>query len=283
MTIRVSALFHYPVKSCAGIAVTELSLDDWGAVDDRRWMLVRPDYTFITQREVGSLALIGAHVRKGGLHLTHARMESLDVPYPREDASRHLVTVWDDAALTQDAGDEAAEWCSRATGVACRLVHIAPDAERPLQHRYAGSVDPVGRHVALSDGAPLLILSEGSLATLNEHLAEKCLAPVGFDRFRPNVVLSGAGSHEEDTWHSIEINGITIGVGSLCARCVMTTIDQSVGIPASRLTGEPGGEPLRTLATYRKQGGGVMFGMNATNASPGVVRVGDEVVVRALR
>lgn len=283
MSIRVSGLFIYPIKSTAGTAVEEIALDDWGAVNDRRWMLVDYGNRFITQRESGALALITAKLNADGIRLHHSQLPSLDVAIPPDDAPKHAVVIWDDTALAQDAGDAAAEWCSKATGVSCRLMHIARDAERPLQHKYAGSVNPIGRHVALSDGAPLLLLSEASLGTLNEHLTRKNISSVGFDRFRPNVVLSGAESHAEDTWHSIEINGITIGVGSPCPRCVITTIDQSRGVRSASVTGEPGGEPLRSLAAYRRQGNGVMFGMNATNATSGVIRVGDEVIVRALK
>lgn len=283
MTIRVSSLFIYPVKSTAGIPVSELALDDLGAVNDRRWMLVDYNDRFITQREVGSLALIGAQIDGQGLLLRKNSMEALTVALPSEAAPKRSVVVWDDSVLVRDAGDAAAAWCSQATGMQCRLVHISRDANRLLQHKYAGSVNPSGRHVALSDGAPLLLLSEASLATLNERLASKNIAALGFDRFRPNIVLSGADSHGEDTWHSIEINGVLIGVGSPCPRCVITTIDQSRGERSPSREGEPGGEPLRTLASYRRQGSGVMFGMNATNATPGVICVGDEVIVKALR
>ncbi|MBL0172946.1 MAG: MOSC domain-containing protein [Gemmatimonadaceae bacterium] len=51
----------------------------------------------------------------------------------------------------------------------------------------------------------------------------------------------------------------------------MTTVDP--------LTGEKGLEPLRTLATYRRQNGSVMFGMNATHGAIGIIRVGDVVRV----
>ncbi|MEO7998902.1 MAG: MOSC N-terminal beta barrel domain-containing protein [Gemmatimonadaceae bacterium] len=283
MSILVSALFIYPIKSAAGIPVSELELDDLGAVNDRRWMLVDNNDRFITQREAGSLALIGVQVSAQGLVLRNSRMEALSVDVPHADFPRRSVIVWDDSVLVQDAGDTAAAWCSQAIGMQCRLVHIARDAERPLQHKYAGSVNPLGRHVALSDGAPLLLLSEASLATLNDRLVSKDISSLGWDRFRPSVVLSGADSHAEDTWHSIEINGVEIGVGSPCPRCVITTIDQTRGERSPSREGEPGGEPLRTLATYRRQGTGVMFGMNATNATPGIIRVGDEVVVKSLR
>ena len=56
-----------------------------------------------------------------------------------------------------------------------------------------------------------------------------------------------------------------------CARCATTTVDQA--------TGERGQEPLRTLATFRKQGNEVMFGQNVVHAGPGRIRVGDPVEV----
>jgi MOSC domain-containing protein len=55
-----------------------------------------------------------------------------------------------------------------------------------------------------------------------------------------------------------------------CARCVVTTIDQQ--------TAEPGHEPLRTLATFRKRHNGVHFGQNLLHRAPGRVQVGDAAV-----
>ena len=56
---------------------------------------------------------------------------------------------------------------------------------------------------------------------------------------------------------------------------MVTTIDQA--------TTEQGVQPLRMFATYRRQGGEVMFGMNATHAHPGSIHVDDEVRVLARR
>lgn len=229
VTIRISHLFRYPVKSTAGTAVQQLELDALGAVDDRRWMLVDAHNKFMTQREAGALALIHSYVEEGGVRLEANGKAALRVNEPGLSAPSMEVVVWDDVARVADAGDEAARWCSDVLGVSCRLTHIASSSRRPLQPRYAGLIDPQDRYVALSDGAPLLLASEASLGMLNEHLIARQVTPVGFDRFRPNVVLSGASAHEEDTWRTIEIAGITIGVGSPCARCVMTTIANRAG------------------------------------------------------
>jgi hypothetical protein len=52
---------------------------------------------------------------------------------------------------------------------------------------------------------------------------------------------------------------------------VVTTTDQA--------TGERGQEPLRTLATYRRRDGEVMFGQNLVHERPGRLCVGDEVLL----
>ena len=49
-----------------------------------------------------------------------------------------------------------------------------------------------------------------------------------------------------------------------CERCVTTTVDQE--------TGTIGKEPLRTLATYRKQGSNVLFGQNLIHLGRGEIR-----------
>jgi uncharacterized protein YcbX len=56
-----------------------------------------------------------------------------------------------------------------------------------------------------------------------------------------------------------------------CDRCVVTTTDQT--------TGERGVEPLRTLATYRRSNGKVLFGQNVVHAGTGRLRVGDALLV----
>ena len=283
MSLRVSSLFIHPIKSAAAIAVDELLLDELGAVNDRRWMLVDGLGRFFTQRELGALALIRVQVRADGLTLHSDGRDSLHIDVPHDVAVVTHATVWGDSVPVWDAGDVAAEWCSAVVSVQCRLVYLAPTAARPLHPKYAGSVNPEQRHVALSDGAPLLIIGEGSLRHLNERLAERGIKPVGLDRFRPNLVIAGAAPHEEDTWRTIRIGDTIFGVGTPCPRCVMTTIEQHTGRRAPQQPGEQGGEPLRTLATYRRQGTGVMFGMNVTNATAGMVRVGDAVTVTEFR
>jgi uncharacterized protein YcbX len=94
-------------------------------------------------------------------------------------------------------------------------------------------------------------------------------------RFRANIWLDGIDAHEEDRWRTVRVGNVALWLGTPCPRCVLTTVDPD--------TQEQGVEPMRTLSTYRRQDGGVVFGVNTTHANTGVIRVGDTVVVQQRR
>lgn len=104
--------------------------------------------------------------------------------------------------------------------------------------------------VSMADGYPYLMISEASLSDLNKKLKHA----VSMNRFRPNLVVSGFNAHEEDKHFALQIGAVNFKAVKPCARCVITTIDQS--------TLEKGKEPLRTLSTYRKDGNKINFGQN---------------------
>ena len=56
-----------------------------------------------------------------------------------------------------------------------------------------------------SDGYPVLVTSSASLDALNDKLVTAGHAPVGIERFRPNIVLGGLEPHDEDRLKTIEI------------------------------------------------------------------------------
>jgi uncharacterized protein YcbX len=174
------------------------------------------------------------------------------------------VTVWDDTCSATWLGEPSARWFSEFLETDCNLVHMADRHVRPADPIFA----PPGARVSFADGFPFLLISEESLADLNRRL----VAPLPMNRFRPNLVVAGGEPYAEDGWKRIEIGGLSLRVVKPCGRCVVTTTDQD--------TGERGQEPLRTLATYRRQDGLVMFGQNVIHEAPGRLRVGDAVVLR---
>ncbi|MCB2030574.1 MAG: MOSC domain-containing protein, partial [Rhodoferax sp.] len=54
----IARLFIYPVKSCAGVELTEAILTETGLDLDRSWMVVEDGGMFVTQREQPRMALI---------------------------------------------------------------------------------------------------------------------------------------------------------------------------------------------------------------------------------
>lgn len=271
--MHVAALYVHPLKSAAPVQVETMALDEWGAVNDRRWMLIDDRRMAITQREVPALALIRAH--PGSVHGTLTLHAPGLPPFDASISHREVkpVEIWKDMVDAHDAGDDAAQWCSRAIGQSCRLVYLHRDSVRPLDPKYAGALNPTSRRVAFSDGAPLLLLGQSAIDVLNERLLEQGKGALGVERFRPNILISGVmPAHDEDEWLEILVGSVRVGVGSLCPRCVLTTVDQQRGE-------RDGPEPLRTLATYRRIDGQAMFGVNATHASVGEIRTGDVVTV----
>lgn len=276
--LRVGALFRYPLKSAAGERCRVVSLDRFGVRNDRRWMIVDPMAGRpITQREAPDLARLEARETGAGLELDWrgpppSGADALDgsrlrVARPARGDLRLSVSIWGDTVHLPLADEEANAWITATLGREARLAFMPDDVERPVNPRYAGADD----RTSLTDGYPLHLVGSGSLDDLNARLEE----PVGVERFRPNLLIDGPPAFDEDDWGEIRVGGCELRVVKPCPRCTVTTVD-----PA---TGERGPEPLRTLSTYRKRDGGVMFGQNALHRGDGTIRVGDSVEVLSRR
>jgi uncharacterized protein YcbX len=264
MSITVSALYRYPIKSCKGHALQEAHTDARGIVGDRSMMVVDIYNEFLTQRELPRLALIEPVLRGEEVTLRAPGMEELSFA-PTNDGRRVQARVWKSICDAIDQGNEAALWLQDFLAAPVRLVRMADDFHRPLNPQYARSASDT---TGFADGYPFLVLSQASLDDLNARLS----MPIPMNRFRPNIVVSGCAPHAEDDWHDFSINGIRFAGVKLCARCPIPTIDQERG----EVTGR---EPIKTLATYRTIQQQVMFGQNAIAANTGVLHVGDIVVV----
>ena len=264
MSIRLSGLNIYPIKSTRGIQLDESAVDEFGLRYDRRWMVVDQAGVFLSQRNHPRLALVVPSIMDGALLVDAPGMPTLRTPLHPRNTVATSVTVWDDACPATWVGDQAAEWFSDFLGSACTLVHMADQVVRPADPTFA----PPGVRVSFADGFPFLMISEESLADLNHRLTD----PLPMNRFRPNLVVAGGEPYAEDGWRRIEIGDVRLQAVKPCARCLVTTTDQA--------TGERGKEPLRTLATYRKVGGEVMFGQNMVHENTGRLRIGDLVAMR---
>lgn len=224
-------------------------------------MVVDDRFRFLTQREHPRLALIAVELKDDHLLVNAPEMPSLVVPFAPKQPRSVAAVVWEDTVSAVDVGQDAARWFSEFLGIPSRLVFMPDSCGRKATKKAYTS--PVG----FADAYPLLLISEASLSDLNARLIE----PVPMNRFRPNLVISGCEAYAEDTWAEISIGGIGLHVVKACARCVITTVNQT--------SGEKGKEPLRTLATYRSVNGNVLFGQNLIHAGKGTLMVGDRMTV----
>ena len=259
--IRVESLHTYPVKSCRGISLDEADVVATGLRWDRRWMVVDADGGFLSQRSHPVLASVGTRIERDRLVLGAAGQPDLEIALEEPETDDRSVTVWKDTCRATGEGPVAAAWFEELLGVPCELVRQPESAVRAVDPKHSQP----GDRVAFADGYPFLLLSRASVEELNRRLEE----PVPADRFRANIVVDGCAAHAEDDWRTVTIGDVVFEVAKPCSRCVVVTTDQ--------LNGRRSPEPLRTLATYRRVGGEILFGQNLVHRSIGRIRVGDRV------
>ncbi|MBL8146520.1 MAG: MOSC domain-containing protein [Anaerolineae bacterium] len=269
---HVASLTIYPVKSCAGISLDQVTIGRTGPELDRRWMIVADDdgeMLAVTQREMPKLALAQPSINGGELIVRAPGMSALRLPIEDDRPANRSVLLRADALQVIDEGLEAAERFGDLLEAEVRLVRLPEAAGRLVSPKYA----PEAAYTSLTDGYPVLLLSSASLDDLNRRLYEQGKPAIEMRRFRPTIVVSGVPAYAEDEWRRIRLGEIPFDVVKPCARCVMTTVD-----PARGEVVDPH-EPLATLATYRRVEGKVMFAQNLVHRATGVLRVGDELTV----
>ncbi|MGW0363012.1 MOSC domain-containing protein [Streptomyces sp. NPDC002990] len=267
----VQSLHVHPVKSLAGTAPDAMAVEPWGPAGDRRWALVDSAGAVITQRQQPRLALAAARPwGDGGVVVSAPGMADLRVEVPGA-GPLETVLLFGKKVETVAAASAAADWFGAYLGSPARLVHLDdPAVRRPVDPDYALP----GETVSLADGYPLLMTTLASLDVLNSLIAQgdhPQEGPLPMNRFRPNVVVSGAEAWAEDGWRRLAIGDAVFRGARECGRCIVTTTDQS--------TAERGKEPLKTLALHRRIGKSLAFGRQLVPVRTGTVRVGDEVRV----
>ena len=269
MTITVTEINIYPVKSLGGVSTGACQSTSRGLQNDRRFMLVDERHDFLTQREHPQMATIRTALDGDDLILSSPFEDSIAVPLQPRLLPTRTVKVWSSRVHAHTVSAEADTWFSDYLGVDARLVYMPDTSERRVSADFAQSSEVV----SFADGYPVLIASQESLAELNKRIKQVGAATVTMDRFRANIVVQGCAPFAEDTWRNFAIGEAIFRGVKPCTRCQITTTDQATGEVL-------GPEPLRTLATFRNSSKGVRFGMNLLNTKLGTIRVGDELAQR---
>jgi len=241
------ALYVYPVKSLAGIAVAEAALNASGGLDgDREWVIVKENGEVTWQGAFPRLALVQLTLTPETLTLWMPGQEPLMVARHGSRAGCRI-RLWNDRrgqAETfsgEDAGDGAAAWLTQVLGQKLRLVRLGAAARQR------------------DNLQPLHVLSVASVQALNDELSRHSRSLVEAERFRPNLLIQTPEPEpflEEGMATLIWNTGVQIRLEAPCVRCVMPNID----LQDARV----GRELLATLVRMsagRHPGAPVRFGM----------------------
>ncbi|XP_067845060.1 mitochondrial amidoxime-reducing component 1 [Heptranchias perlo] len=277
---EVSRLFIYPVKSCKGIALTEVEVVDLGMkkgpLRDRNWLIVDENWHMITGRVEPTLVLVTISNENGYLCLNAPEMEELRVPLklPASNLVK-MCRVWGCDIEGRDCGDEAAHWISTylKNSKAFRLVCYEPS----MKPRYPKEKAPLFRDkdkTVYNDTSSCMMMSEATVEDFNTKLEKK----VKMENFRPVIVVKDCKPYAEDTWKGIQIGTAKLYRTMCCTRCIFTTVDPDTGIIDRK-------EPLETLKRHRQCDPAEkhiyksvpVFGSHYGIDKQGMIRVGDPV------
>ncbi len=261
--MQVSRLFLHPVKSLGGFNVPQFSVDRFGPLLDRRWLVVDSRGQFITQRQKASMALVQTRLEQDRLTLARTGQPTITLTPADYCGPERKVRVWQDECAALSGPMEVDSWLSAAIGVQCQLVFMPESTRRRVDERYARHAETV----SFADGFPLLLANEASLDDVNRRLSIK----IGMERFRPNLVIEGAAAFAEDSWQRIRVGALEFIVAKPCSRCAIPTIDPGTAAK------QP--EVFKVLQQYRARDGDVYFGQNLLPVGRGQIQVGDSVEI----
>ena len=258
----LSTIHVYPVKSIAALTQSQAWVEKQGLAFDRRFMVASDDGAMITARKYPQMVKISATLTMTGLVLQYPNKADLVLQYADFEMLDTAATVWNDNFNAYTTTVIANQWFSEIITHSVQLLFCGQQSQR---------VRPkIGHNVSFADGYPLLIISEASLAALNERSSEQHTMA----QFRTNLVISNTEPFAEDGWKRIRIGEVEFKAVKPCARCILTTVDP--------LSGEysPQKEPLKTMATFRADAmGEVFFGQNLVALNEGMIRAGDVIEV----
>jgi len=286
--VTVTGLYHYPVKSCAGVGLHQCSFTTRGLTGDREWVIIDKEGLFISQRKYPRMALIRVKRTSLGeltLHYTGEdfKVAPCPVPMPHENAPPEKVRIWKDQAPARFASEDVGRWISKV---------LQTDEKLTLAQFYRGGVRAPGQPkrfgpntTNFADAAPFLIVNSLSLHMLNLSLELQKLPEIDIRHFRPNIVVSGLPGFAEHHIKSLRhiTSGAEFSLVDPCQRCSVITVNPDTGermpdlVPFKQLT-QLNPMPDNAKAPAFGMNAILSSGTNAITASVGL-RLGDKLQV----
>jgi uncharacterized protein YcbX len=286
----IAALWRFPVKSMLGEKLDATEVSGSGLAGDRAYALM----------DATTGKVVSAKNPRLWPNMLGCRARFLAPPHAGEDPPPVRITLPDGTSVTSDASD-ADTVLSSFLGRKVRLARAAPkDFTIDQYHPDVDGLDPDGHRDTMVEARigsaffaeaalpspvlegsffdlfPLSVLTTSTLERLRELAPE---SRIDERRFRMNVIVAATGwGFIENSWldHRLVVGDVGIDVKLPDPRCVMTTLAQE-DLPHDT-------NVLRTLVRHNKldvSGGGLFpcAGVYAVVASPGTIRLGDQVAL----
>ena len=124
MSLQLTDVWRYPVKSCRGERLSSAAVEPWGLAGDRRWMIVDGAGDPVTAREHPPLLLVTPRVEDGKITLAGPGLADVTVPVPSAGYSFGTLRT------AQADGDADA---LSAKGRPIVRIHLGRNVERGLE------------------------------------------------------------------------------------------------------------------------------------------------------
>eukprot|EP00928_Gymnodinium_smaydae_P090051 TRINITY_DN73901_c0_g1_i1.p1 TRINITY_DN73901_c0_g1~~TRINITY_DN73901_c0_g1_i1.p1 ORF type:complete len:412 (+),score=39.15 TRINITY_DN73901_c0_g1_i1:47-1282(+) len=266
--VKIKELWTYPIKSCAGVKLEAARMHRDGLQWDREFAIVdmreETNGQVLSQKAYPKLASLWPvlhcteaspsgerlpctpsclEARLDGITLHDGNpsgqsASSVHVDLRDKDGSKPCKTTWSGNTTPLDAVRYPISdaWLTEFLGFPSSLCQLT--SRRGLRTtRLAPVADLSTDCCRYQDGAPLTLLSEASVSTVQRRFKPHTLSAC---RFRPNVLVGGCGPLAESTWARVSVSDTErdgdsgqdaskVGIRMLmdAYRCTMVTIVQA--------------------------------------------------------
>ena len=258
-SIIISNLYSYLLKSGRPQSLDHAHIITKGLMGDRDFALIDAEGHILTAREYPALLEVDAKIIDNEIYFKY-KSDSISVPRKAIYSKERTGILFGQSLRGLELDNCVQKWFSKNMGINCHVIGINKAYIRQMKEQL--------HNITFTDAAPILLTSEASLEALNNRM----IIPVGMNRFRPNLVVSGSPAFAEDEWKYLKIGACEFEISHHCSRCTLTTIDSSN--PEKGISKEP----LKTLSTFRKFGNKVNFGIYLIPKKLGIIQLNDQVI-----
>jgi len=246
--IKVSKLFIYPIKSTKGINLQTSIVEKIGLKYDRVFAILNENNKVITARENPKILRISSKIDDSKLVLSSMDKTEIELNLEESKNTKIRARIFKDETEGQVIEGSINDWIAAELEEPSKLILVDKDALRKVKKKNNGKEND---EIGFSDAAPIHLISEESLKSLNEKLE----TPVTAHHFRPNIVVKGCKAFEEENWKIIKIGDCIFEKAIETERCSLITINPNT------IKRNENQEPLRTLSQMRGKNNSVNFGI----------------------